>query len=102
MGFVLAAKKTDVPPGTICEVQVEGKAVALANVDGQFHAIDGVCIHRGGPLGDGVLEGAVVTCPWHGWQYDVRTGRVGQNPAAGVNCYPVEVRGEEIFVNVGG
>jgi nitrite reductase (NADH) small subunit len=102
MGFVLAAKKTDVPLGTIREVQVEGKAVALANVDGQFHAIDGVCIHRGGPLGDGVLEGAVVTCPWHGWQYDVRTGRVGQNPTAGVNCYPVEVRGEEIFVNVGG
>ena len=102
MGFVLAAKKGDVPPGSICEVQVEGKAVALANVDGQFHAIDGVCIHRGGPLGDGVLEGAVVTCTWHGWQYDVRTGRVGQNPTAGVNCFPVEVRGEEIFVNVGG
>lgn len=102
MGFVLAAKKTDVPLGTIREVQVEGKAVALANVEGQFHAIDGVCIHRGGPLGDGVLEGAVVTCPWHGWQYDVRTGRVGQNPTAGVTCYPVEVRGEEIFVNVGG
>ncbi len=102
MGFVLAAKKTDVPLGTIREVQVEGKALALANVEGQFHAIDGVCIHRGGPLGDGVLEGAVVTCPWHGWQYDVRTGRVGQNPTAGVNCYPVEVRGEEIFVNVGG
>ncbi len=102
MGFVLAAKLTDVPSGTIREVQVEGKAVALANVDGQFHAIDGVCIHRGGPLGDGVLEGAVVTCPWHGWQYDVRTGRVGQNPGAGVNCFPVEVRGEEIFVNVSG
>jgi len=102
MGFALAAKKADVPPGTIREVQVEGKAVALANVAGQFHAIDGVCIHRGGPLGDGVLEGAVVTCPWHGWQYDVRTGRVGQNPAAGVNCFPVEVRGEEIFVNIGG
>ncbi len=102
MGFVLAAKLTDVPSGTIREVQVEGKAVALANVDGQFHAIDGVCIHRGGPLGDGVLEGAVVTCPWHGWQYDVRTGRVGQNPGAGVNCFPVEVRGNEIFVNVSG
>jgi len=102
MGFVLAAKLTDVPSGTIREVQVEGKAVALANVVGQFHAIDGGCIHRGGPLGDGVLEGAVVTCPWHGWQYDVRTGRVGQNPGAGVNCFPVEVRGNEIFVNVSG
>lgn len=102
MGFVRAAKTEDVPPGTIREFHVEGKAVALANVDGQFHAIDGVCIHRGGPLGDGTLEGSVVTCPWHGWQYDVRTGRVGQNPSAGVECYAVEVRGDEIFVNIGG
>jgi nitrite reductase/ring-hydroxylating ferredoxin subunit len=102
MGFVRAAKLGDVPPGTIREFQVDGKAVAVANVDGQIHAINGVCIHRGGPLGDGPLEGSVVTCPWHGWQYDVRTGKVGQNPTAGVECYAVEVRGDEIFVNVGG
>ena len=43
-----------------------------------------------------------MTCPWHGWQYDVRTGKVGQNPTVGVECYPVEVRGDEIFVNVSG
>ena len=101
MGFVRAAKMGDVPPGTIREFQVESKAIALANVDGQFHAIDNTCIHRGGPLADGPLEGTVVTCPWHGWEYDVRTGKVGQNPTAGVDCYPVEVRGEEIFVKVG-
>jgi len=102
MGFVLAAKKSDVPPGTIRELQVEGKAVALANVAGQFHAIDGICLHRGGPLGDGVLEGNIVTCPWHGWEYDVTTGKIAQNPAAGVPCYPVEVRGDDVFVNMGG
>lgn len=101
MAFVLAGKKADVAPGTIREFQVSGKAVAVANVNGEFHAIDNVCLHRGGPLADGPLEGTVVTCPWHGWEYDVRTGRVGQNPAAGVACYPVEVRGEEIFVDVG-
>jgi nitrite reductase (NADH) small subunit/3-phenylpropionate/trans-cinnamate dioxygenase ferredoxin subunit len=102
MGFVLAAKKSEVPPGTIRELQVEGKAVALANVGGQFHAIDGICLHRGGPLGDGVLEGNIVTCPWHGWEYDVTTGKIAQNPAAGVACYPVEVRGDDVFVNMGG
>ncbi len=101
MGFVRAAKMGDVPPGTIREFQVESKAIALANVDGQFHAIDNTCIHRGGPLADGPLEGTVVTCPWHGWEYDVRTGKVGQNPTAGVDCYPVEVRGDEIFVKIG-
>jgi nitrite reductase (NADH) small subunit len=102
MGFARAAKTGDVPPGTIREFQVEGKAVALANVDGQFHAINNVCLHRGGPLADGPLEGPVVTCPWHGWQYDVRTGKVTQNPTVGVECYLVEVRGDEIFVDVGG
>lgn len=101
MAFVLAGKKADVASGTIREFQVGGKAVALANVNGEFHAIDNVCLHRGGPLADGPLEGNIVTCPWHGWEYDVRTGRVGQNPSAGVACYPVEIRGEEIFVDVG-
>jgi nitrite reductase/ring-hydroxylating ferredoxin subunit len=102
MGFARAARTADVPPGTIREFQVDGKSVALANVEGQFHAINNICLHRGGPLGDGPLEGAVVTCPWHGWQYDVRTGKVGQNPTVGVDCYPVEVRGDEVFVDVGG
>jgi nitrite reductase/ring-hydroxylating ferredoxin subunit len=101
MGFVRAAKMGEVPPGTIREVHVEGKAIALANVGGQFHAIDNTCIHRGGPLADGPLEGNTVTCPWHGWEYDVRTGKVGQNPTAGVDCYAVEVRGDEVFVKVG-
>jgi nitrite reductase/ring-hydroxylating ferredoxin subunit len=102
MAFVHATKVADVPAGTIREVHVGGKAIAVANVDGQFHAIDNTCLHRGGPLGDGFLEGKVVSCPWHGWEYDVTTGKVSQNPAVGVDCYPVEVRGDEIFVNVEG
>lgn len=101
MGFALAGKKADVPPGTIKEFQVGGKAIAVANIDGQFYAINNTCIHRGGPLADGPLEGTTVTCPWHGWEYDVRTGRVGQNPTAGVESYPVELRDEEIFVDAG-
>ena len=101
MAFVRAAKAADVPAGTIREFQVGGKAIALANVGGQFHAISSTCLHRGGPLGDGPLEGSVVTCPWHGWQYDVSTGKVGQNPSVGVEVYRVEVRGDEVFVDVG-
>lgn len=101
MGFVQAGKVGDVPAGTIKEVKVAGKAVALANVEGRFHAINNTCMHRGGPLSDGPLEGKVVTCPWHGWQYDVTTGKIAQNPAVGVECYPVEVRGDEVFIDVG-
>ena len=49
--------------------------VAIANVDGSLHAIDGLCPHQGGPLGTGTLCGSTLTCPWHGWQFDVTTGR---------------------------
>jgi nitrite reductase (NADH) small subunit len=101
MAFARAAKTAEIAPGTIKDFQVEGKPVAVANVDGKFFAISNTCLHRGGPLGQGPLEGKIVTCPWHGWEYDVMTGKINQNPAVGVDCYPVEIRGEEIFVNVG-
>jgi nitrite reductase (NADH) small subunit len=101
MAFVRAAKKADIPAGKIYEFQVGGQALAIANVDGKFHAINSVCAHEGGPLGEGELEGTVVTCPWHAWQYDVTTGKVVQNAAVGVECYPVEVRGDDVFVDVG-
>lgn len=99
MAFLRAARKDEIPDGTIREYQVDGKTVALANVGGTIYAIDNVCLHRGGPLGGGVMNGKVVTCPWHGWEYDVTTGKVVQNPAVGVSCYKLEIRGEDIFVD---
>jgi len=101
MAFLRAAKKDEVPAGTIREFQVDGKTFALANVDGSFHAINNTCLHRGGPLGQGELEGKVVTCPWHGWQYDVTSGKVTMNPSVGVDCYAAEVRGEDVWVDCG-
>ncbi len=101
MSFARAANLSDVPAGAIKEVSINGQSVALANIAGTLHAISNTCLHRGGPLGQGVLEGKIVTCPWHGWQYDVTTGKVSQNATVGVSCYPVEVRGQEIFVDLG-
>jgi nitrite reductase (NADH) small subunit len=99
MALLRAARKDEVPPGTIREFQVDGKLpVAIANVDGKFYAINNTCLHRGGPLGQGTLSGKVVTCPWHGWQYDVTTGKVVANPAVGVGCFALEVRGEDIWL----
>ncbi len=100
MPFERAAKISDVPAGAIHEVQVAGKAVALANVEGKFFAINNTCLHRGGPLGQGALHDKTVTCPWHGWEYDVTTGKLVQNPNMGVACYPTEIRGEEVFVDI--
>jgi len=101
MAFARAGKMAEVAQGTIREFQVDGKTVAIANVGGKFHAISNTCLHRGGPLGEGVLEGNIVTCPWHGWEYDVTTGKIKQNATVGVASYPVEVRGDDIFVDVG-
>ena len=101
MAFVRAVGTADIPAGAVREGDVAGKAIAIKNVGGQFHAIDNTCLHRGGPLGDGPLEGKIVTCPWHGWQYDVTTGKIVQNPSVGVACYAVEVRGAEVFVDLG-
>ena len=101
MAFVRTVKLSEVPPGTVRELQVEGKAIAMANVDGRVYAINNICLHRGGPLGQGLLEGKVLTCPWHGWQFDATNGRALQNPAAAVDCYATEVRGEDVFVDLG-
>jgi nitrite reductase (NADH) small subunit len=100
MAFVCVAKATDVAPGQIREIQVQGTTIAVANVGGQFHAINNTCLHRGGPLGQGSLQGNVVTCPWHGWTFDVISGRITHNQAGGVACYPVELRGEDVYVDI--
>jgi nitrite reductase/ring-hydroxylating ferredoxin subunit len=99
MALETAAKLSEIPAGSIKAVQVGGQAIAVANVGGSFYAISNTCLHRGGPLGEGQLDGKVVTCPWHGWQFDVTTGKAVQNPQAGVGCYRTEVRGDELLVD---
>jgi nitrite reductase/ring-hydroxylating ferredoxin subunit len=101
MAFERAANLDEIPPGQIREIPLSGKSVALANVDGKLFAINSVCLHHGGPLGEGNLDGTLVSCPWHGWQYDVTTGKLVQQPTDGVQCYAVELRGDEVFVDVG-
>jgi len=73
--WIPIADVSECPPGASIERLADGRMVAIANVDGTFHAIDGLCPHQGGPLGTGALCGVVLTCPWHGWQFDVTTGR---------------------------
>jgi nitrite reductase/ring-hydroxylating ferredoxin subunit len=75
-----------------------GRIIAVFNVDGQFYALDGICPHAGGPLGQGRLAGGVVTCPWHGWQFDVTSGRHCLNPRLTQAAYPVEIEAGDVFV----
>ena len=94
--LVRAASVSEVPPGTGKCVTVNGKEVALFNLDGTFHAIDNTCLHRGGPLGEGELEASVVTCPWHGCQFNVTTGVCVNNPSAKIETYQVKVEGTDV------
>jgi nitrite reductase/ring-hydroxylating ferredoxin subunit len=99
--FVQAANVGDVPPGTGKCVEVGGKEIALFNLDGTFHAIDNTCLHRGGPLGEGEIDGAVVTCPWHGWQYDIPTGQnIGDDAGGAVARYEVKIEGDAVLIAV--
>jgi len=96
--FVRVTGAADVKPGHGIVAEVNGKTLAIFNADGTFHAIDNTCIHRGGPLGEGDVEGNVVTCPWHGWQFNVATGMCVNNPSSKVETYPVNVDGDDVKV----
>ncbi len=98
--FVKVASISDLGPGSCMKVELGGKGVALFNVAGTVYALDNTCLHRGGPLGEGLLEDEVVTCPWHGWQYNVKTGENVANPSLRVAQYAVQVEGNDIKVAV--
>jgi nitrite reductase/ring-hydroxylating ferredoxin subunit len=101
MAFTKVATTQEVPPGRAKQVAVGGCQVALFNINGTYYAIDNTCPHRGGPLAEGDLAEAEVTCPWHGARFDVRTGSHLSPPAArGVTAFPVQVVGDEIQVDV--
>ena len=99
-GFVKMATLDELPPGTAREVEHEGRIYALFNVAGVISAIDGVCPHQGGPLAEGKLDGTTVTCPWHGWRFDVQTGRTPLGPKIKQPVYEVKVEGRDVLVRV--
>ena len=97
--FVKVATKSEIEAGSGKKVEINGKEIALFNIGGSFCAMDDTCSHRGGPLSEGSLEDNVVTCPWHGWQYDVRTGAWLTNPSVNQNKYEVKVEGNDILIS---
>src|SRR5258708_4681958 len=96
------ASISDVPAGEVRVFVVDDRSIALANVNGAFYAIDNVCTHDGGPLGEGRLTGDLVECPRHGARFDVKTGQVRAFPAVlPVRAYPVHVEGDNLSVDLG-
>ena len=100
--FVKVAGTGDIAPGAGKAVDSGGRRIALFNIEGTFYAIDDTCTHRDGPLSEGMVVGAEVTCPWHGAVFDVTSGSVLGAPAPrDVARYAVRVEGEDIEVKPG-
>lgn len=97
---IKVAEITDLKPGEAKAVTVGDRELALFNIAGKFHCIDNICPHRGGPLAEGVVEGNVVACPWHGWRFDCTTGASPVIPTAKVDKFEVIVEGNDIKVQV--
>lgn len=97
--FVKIAEVKDVPPGQAAAFTVEGQRIALFNVEGTYYAIGDTCTHSDGPLSEGEVQGMKVTCPWHGAEFDLKTGAALGPPAYEAVCsYRVVVEGEDIKV----
>ena len=96
--FVRVARTKDIPNGEGRLFEVGGRRLAVFNVSGRFHAIDNACAHQQGPLADGDLDGCVVTCPWHGWTYDVTNGQSPDDPDAHVEHFETKVVKGEVMV----
>lgn len=98
---IKVAAVTDIPPGNGKACDLEGKTIAVFNVEGTYYAIDDECPHAGAPLSAGFVQGHKVGCPWHGADFDLRTGAVLSSPARGNVCsYRVVVRGDDVMIEV--
>lgn len=99
--FVQVAKKAQVPANGVIGVQVEGKRLALVNLNGEIYALDDDCPHQAGPLSDGRIVGHEIECPWHSSRFDIRTGRVTMDPAeTDVATYKVRLIGDAVEVEI--
>ncbi|MBI4052217.1 MAG: non-heme iron oxygenase ferredoxin subunit [Elusimicrobia bacterium] len=99
--LIAVAKVLEIPPGGMKVVEVESFRIALCHVEGTIYAIEDVCTHDDGPLGEGTLRGGQVECPRHGARFDVKTGKAVRMPAiVPVRTFPVKVENGEIFVEM--
>ena len=99
--FVKVGRVDDIAPGTSMAVELPEASLAIANVDGQFFAIENLCTHDDGPLGEGTLDGFRIQCPRHDAYFDVRTGKALTLPAIlDVSCFPVRVQDGDVEVEL--
>jgi nitrite reductase (NADH) small subunit len=100
MPQVKVAQLSQLPADSVTEVTVGADTYAICNVGGRVTAVSGVCLHRGGPLGQGAIHGNRVTCPWHGWEWDCQTGANDSDPTKKLPVFEVRVEGDDVLLQL--
>lgn len=99
MPFIKLTTQSELPPtDEVKEFPCGGKTICVANVNGSYSAMDNVCLHRGGPLGQGTIEQGKVVCPWHGWEWDPKTGQAVNTPNARIAVYPLKIENGDVLI----
>jgi nitrite reductase/ring-hydroxylating ferredoxin subunit len=100
MPFVRVGQASALRPGTVMEVLVDSQPYAVCNVAGAIRALSGICLHRGGPLGQGQIHEGRVVCPYHMWEFDCVTGEYDYDPSIRVPTFDVKIEGDDILLQV--
>ncbi len=101
MPFTKLSTQAELPaPGEVKEFEVNGKPICVSNVNGVVRAMENVCLHMGGPLGQGYIENGNVVCPWHGWEYDPETGALEGDPKSKLAVYPIKLENGDVLVEL--
>lgn len=101
MSYLKLTTESELPgPGEAKEFELGGKLICVANVNGTVTAMDNVCLHMGGPLGQGYIEGDKIVCPWHGWEYDLKTGALADDPKSKLAVYPIKVENGDVLIEM--
>jgi nitrite reductase (NADH) small subunit len=100
MALVKVGSVAKLPAGTVREASIGDDRYAICNVEGAVLALAGVCPHQGGPLGQGAINGSNLTCPWHAWEFDCRTGANDYDPEVKVATFPVRITGDDILIDI--
>jgi nitrite reductase (NADH) small subunit len=101
MNYVKLTTESELPKhGEAKEFELAGKTICVANVNGTITAMDNICLHMGGPLGQGYVEGGKIVCPWHGWEYDLKTGELGDDPKSKLDLYPIRIENGDVLIEM--